>query len=110
MKASQQRDDDYLETSQGRNDGYLETTQRRNNDYLETSERRKPSPDVELLQTSPDVSPMMKGLDAADLRISKDVELPKDPFSIENADNWQHNLNRSELPIGLDLRDQELAD
>ena len=49
----------------------------------------------------------MKGLDAKDLAITKDVSLPKDPFSIENVDNWQRNLNESELPIGLDIADQE---
>ena len=64
---------------------------------------------MELLQTTPrDKSPMMMGLlDVNELRSSKDIELPKDPFSIENSDNWQNDLNRSELPIGLDLRESE---
>lgn len=50
---------------------------------------------------------MMGLLDVNELRSSRDVELPKDPFSAENADNWQNDLNRSELPIGLDLRESE---
>ena len=53
---------------------------------LATSMRRKPLPDDIL---SPDVrSPMMGALDPSDLGIKKQVSLPKDPFSEENADNW----------------------
>ena len=50
---------------------------------------------------------MMGLLDVNELRDPKEVELPRDPFSIENSDSWQNDFNRSELPIGLDLRESE---
>ena len=34
----------------------------------------------------------MKVLDPSDLNMKQQVSLPKDPFSEDNADNWQQNI------------------